>query len=357
MASPRRRQRDDGSSSSDDDDGDEEEQQQEEVDDSSSDDNCSDDSSSDDAEDEQDAATFDKSAPLAVALLQEGLTEQQILHDKWTALMSLPQEAVDALAETGKNRSKADEAAVDQHATLEVVRVKPSSPLSFRIFCRVVQRFAFSTRGRRTLMKPTVRDALIALRPHVTTGRACQEWCCAVANLTGGVPANARVFGTGSMYEALLSIHPHAMSGACMYWCGTICNMACHIDLKNQLGREAMRDALVAVGAHATTAAACEAWCAAMHGMTNGANQWLFGTSSVRDALVAVSPHVKMAAACEYWCDVMFFLTENSKANKQLFYVEAVRKAHASLGDIAATNADAKKSWNRFGAALQRPVK
>jgi hypothetical protein len=61
-------------------------------------------------------AAFDKTAPLAAALLRKGLTEQQIVQDNWTAMMSLPHDA----------------------STLDVLKVKPSSPLSCDMWCGVV---------------------------------------------------------------------------------------------------------------------------------------------------------------------------------------------------------------------------
>ncbi len=44
-----------------------------------------------------DDGTEAETSPLAVALLQAGLSEEQIVQDNWTALMSLPQDVVNAI--------------------------------------------------------------------------------------------------------------------------------------------------------------------------------------------------------------------------------------------------------------------
>jgi hypothetical protein len=50
------------------------------------------------------ARAFDKTAPLAVALLEAGLSEEQIVQDNWTALVSLPQDAVNAIMAAQQRR-------------------------------------------------------------------------------------------------------------------------------------------------------------------------------------------------------------------------------------------------------------
>jgi hypothetical protein len=88
------------------------------------------------------ARAFDKSAPLAVALLEAGLSEEQIMQDNWRALMSLPQAAVDGIVASLGTLSIDHVVALAHSATLDVLNVKPSSPQSCEMWCHVVARFS-----------------------------------------------------------------------------------------------------------------------------------------------------------------------------------------------------------------------
>jgi hypothetical protein len=112
--------------------------------------------------------------PLAAALLRIGLSEQQIARDNWTALMSLPQAAVDAIV-SAVALSDAGKTAVEKAATLDVLLVKPSSAVSCELWCRVLASFAEGRAGQKLLGTAEVRDALVAVQPQATTADAQQR--------------------------------------------------------------------------------------------------------------------------------------------------------------------------------------
>jgi hypothetical protein len=320
------------------------------------------------------ADALDKTAPLVAALLQAGLTEQQIVQDNWTALMSLPLEAVVVImspkvaAAVPLSAAMAD--ALEQHVTLDVLKVKPSSPLSCEIWCRVVAR-------SKVPFGLEVRGALLAVRAQATTADACEWWCGAVVNLTaldanqqafgtaevnpnqpiGLCPAwgyrseqNNNIVGTVEMRDALVALGPQATTAeACQWWCVAICNLAVNDAAdseanKQLLGTAALRDALVAMRPRATTAEACQWWCSAICSLTadSEANKQLLGTAALRDALVALQLQATTADACDWWCGAIYYLTV-SAANKQLFGVEAVHDALVALGPQATTAATCER--------------
>ncbi len=85
----------------------------------------------------------------------------------------------------------------------------------------------------------------------------------------------------------------------------------------------------------------------------NAANQRLLGTVEMRDALVAVQTHVAMTgAACDLWCVALASLAAPG-ASRLLFRVPAVRDAHATLRDFAASYPDASKWWHVAAAVLR----
>ncbi len=104
--------------------------------------------------------SFDRTAPLAAALLRKGLTEELIVQDNWTAQMSLPRNAVNGIMSA--TLSDDDKAALEQHATLDVLKVKPSSALSCELWCRFVGRFAIGPKAQVLLGTVEVREALVA---------------------------------------------------------------------------------------------------------------------------------------------------------------------------------------------------
>jgi hypothetical protein len=110
-----------------------------------------------------DGTEVDRTAPLAVALLRAGLSEQQIVVDNWTALLSLPQDAVDATMAAPEMLTRADKAALEQHATLDVLKVTPSSPLSCEMWFRVVSRFAAVDSGRQLVGVSELFDTLVVM--------------------------------------------------------------------------------------------------------------------------------------------------------------------------------------------------
>jgi hypothetical protein len=360
-------------------------------------------------------SAIDRSAPLAAALLRKGLSEEQIVQDNWPALFLLPQDAVRAimalstLSTVHFSASGAVDAAMttlgklelfnageptfERYATLDVLKVKPSSPLSCEMWCRVVARLTYAEAAGRLLGTAAVRDALVAMRPQATTADACAMWCKAMCHLTtdrnmrmfgttevrdalvalgpcattadscswwcrtvsniGGDDngnANQRLFGTAGVRDAFVAVQPFVTTpGGCEAWCSvivrlTVCNQAV-IDANAQLfGTAAVRDALVAVRRHATTAAACYIWCSAMNNLAvNRANQQLLGTAAVRDALVAVQPHATTADTCVTWCSAINNLTVHP-ANQQLLGTAAVRDALVALA-LQATTDNACESW------------
>jgi hypothetical protein len=350
------------------------------------------------------AAAFDKSAPLAAALLQKGLSEEQIVHDNWTALMSLPLEAVVAML--ALQLADSMKPALETYATHDVVKVTPSSTLSCELWCRVVMRFTNGEKGRRILGAADVRDALVALSAQATTADACYWWCGAICNLAFD-EANRALFGTAEVRDALLAVQPQATTAAaCFCWCGTVNILALDDANKQLLGTTGVRDALVAVHPQATTADACMAWCGAVNNIVlnsasnarlfgsaavrgalvalstqattamtceswcdaictltdpNNANQQLLGTAEMRDALVAMRPQVTTADACGAWCGVICNLCFTSpdvasvatRNNMQLLRVAAVQNAHAAMKDLAATDEYAKRRWDSAALALR----
>jgi hypothetical protein len=305
---------------------------------------------------------FDKSAPLAVALLRLGLSEEQIVQDGWTALMALPLEVV--VGALAAKCSPTMAAALQTHPSLavDVLKVKPSSPLSCELWCLVVYRFAANDIGRKMLGTTEVRDALLALAPHATTD-VVYSWCTAMCNLTDNNDANKQLFGTAAVRDTLVAMGAQATTAyACIRWCAAICSLTRIDAIKRLLGTEAVRDALVAVQPQATTADACEWWCCAISNMVlnTPANEQLLGTAAVRDALVAVQPHATTAESCIQWCAVICNLSFGdelgaspaTRRNLQLFRVASVRKAHAALKRIASSSAQAKKLWDAAALTL-----
>jgi hypothetical protein len=292
---------------------------------------------------------FDKSAPLAVALLRKGLSEEQIVQDKWTALMSLPLEVV-----VGALTAKCSEAMLSTlarhvHASLRdnLLKLKPSSALSCELWCLVLTRFACNENGQHVLGTAAVRDALVALHPLATTATACTEWCSAICNLTTRNAANQNLFGTAAVRDTLVALHPQATTAdACQWWCSAISNLARPDARKQLFGTPAVRDALVALRPQATTADACDWWCTAICNLTDKtpANQQLFGTAGVRDAFVALRPQATTAVACHWWCNAISELTGSNDANQELFGTTAVRDALVAMG-AQATTVDACQAW------------
>jgi hypothetical protein len=183
------------------------------------------------------AAAFDKTAPLAVILLRRGLTEQQIVQDGWTALMSLPQIVVSSIMTVGLPSSM--KAALETHVTLDVLKVKPSSPLSCEVVCRLAARFAGGggDRGQELLGTTVVRDALLALRPQVTTAEACTEWCNVILTL-----ANQQLFATAAARDALVAVQPRATTvAACIKWCSTLCSITDRLNIHRLYGTAARK--------------------------------------------------------------------------------------------------------------------
>jgi hypothetical protein len=295
------------------------------------------------------APAFDKTAPLAVALLRKGLSEQQIVQDGWTALMSLPLEAVVAImAATFLDTMKPT---LEKYATHDVVKVKPSSARSAELWCQVVMRFAYVKNGAQILGTVAMRDALVEVSPQLGTPGACFLWCTAICYLT--LSAGSRqLFGTAAVRDALVALSAQATTAtpACQTWCAAVSNLAFHDANKALFGTAAVRDALVAVHPQATTADACRWWCGAICDLTdtNDANTHLFGTAAVRDALVALSPHATTAAGY-WWCTAICIL---GPSNKTVMCVPAVRDAHAALKRISADSAEATKRWDEAAAIL-----
>jgi hypothetical protein len=265
------------------------------------------------------SAAFDKTAPLAVALLRRGLTEQQIVQDNWAALMTLPRAAVDIILAADYALTGASVAALERHATLDVLKVKPSSPLSCALWCRVVSRFVEGPKSKRLLGTAAVRDALVAVQPRLaTTADVCRWWCSAISFLANGNTANQQLLGTA-----------------------------------------AVRDALVTVSVHATTPEASHFWCSALWNVAGGNkhNVELFGTTVVRDALVTTRPHVTTADDCLMWCGALGgLLVVNARLAEHavLFGVPAVRNAHATLAQLASTDAEAKDTCDIVGSYLEQ---
>jgi hypothetical protein len=311
-------------------------------------------------------ARIDKTAPLAVALLQKGLSEQQIVQDNWTALVRLPQDTVSAIVAAPGALTEQDRTALERDATLDALKVEPSSPLSCEWWCRVLSRFAKSQQllgaavDLQLFGTIAVRDALVATASQVTTARASEWWCTAIYNLTFN-DAGAQLFGTAAVRDALLAAQPRATTAiACRWWCNAVANLVVNDANRRLFGTAAMRDAFVALQPRATTVEACQLWCGAiadLNNMThnnNAVNQELFGTAEVRDALVALSAQATTAEACRHWCSVIYRLT-SSGANLQLLRVTAVREAHAALRNIAQTGAEARRSWSKAALALHDP--
>jgi hypothetical protein len=140
--------------------------------------------------------------PLAAALLQKGLSEEQMVQDNWTALLSLPPDVVTALTAAPGTLTGAHRAARERHATLDVLQVTPSSPLSCEMWCQSVAGFASGIFGRELLGTAAVRDALVALRPQATTAFACQWWCTAICDLTVNNAANKSLLRVDSVRQA-----------------------------------------------------------------------------------------------------------------------------------------------------------
>jgi hypothetical protein len=349
-------------------------------------------------------ATLDKTAPLAVALLRKGLTEEQIVHDGWTALMSLPQDVVAAITATTttefdavESKMARDKIQLEEHVTRNVFKVKPSSPLSCQLWCltvllsvrtspyRVDMRhvrmdavrdaivavrmqattadacqswcllisdLGFVGRGnQQTFGTAEVRDALVALQPQATTATACRQWCTAIVNLTDFCSTNQRLFGTAAVRDALVALRAQVTTAACptacRWWCEVVDNLADNDTVKWQLlCTTAVRDALVAVRPLVTTDDVCRRWCRTICSLTvdHAANRQLFGTPAVRDALVALSPQATTAEGCYWWCAAICNVTADNSVNQQLLGTPAVRDALVALGSYA-TTANASHVW------------
>jgi hypothetical protein len=87
----------------------------------------------------------------------------------------------------------------------------------------------------------------------------------------------------------------------------------------------------------------------------NQQNQQLLATAAVRDALVAVSAHATSADACEWWCNAICYLTDSNflTSNQQLLRVSAIRSALQSLEQVAALSEAAKDWWGNASTALR----
>jgi hypothetical protein len=121
---------------------------------------------------------------------------------------------------------------------------------------------------------------------------------------------------------------------------------------KQLLGTPTIRDALVALSAHATTARACEAWCVAVWILANNEqNQLLLGTRATRDALVALSTHAITASACREWCAAVRNLAFNDD-NKKLLGSKEMLVAQQTLKHVSARKPAARRSWDRAASVF-----
>jgi hypothetical protein len=293
-----------------------------------------------------DDGTEAETSPLAVALLRQGLSDEQIVQDGWTALFWLPQLAVNAIMAAAGTLTDADRAALEGHATLDVLKVTPSSPQSCELWCRIVVLFSIGVSAKKLLGCAEVRDALVALQHRATTA-ACEWWCRTISYLTFNNSANRQVFGTGAVRDALVAMHSRVTTAdACKWWCGAICNLTVKYVANQRLfGTSAARDALVALSAHATTADACQWWCTAVcHLTVHAGSAQLFGTAAVRDALVAASECVSTVAACRNWCRAVSNIVCGGGGGAALFTTAEVRDALVALS-VHTTTADACECW------------
>jgi hypothetical protein len=292
-------------------------------------------------------ATFDKTAPLAVAL-QKGLSEEQIVQDGWTVLMSLPHNAVNGIMAAPGKLTDADRATLAQHATRGVLDVKPSSPLSCEMWCRSLARFVTGGARRYLFSAAEVRDALLAVQPQGTTAGACQWWCLAMKNLLATNTVNQQFIGTAAVRDALVALYSQATTAAaCQWWCSAICNLTRRNAVNKQIfGTAELRDALVAVHLQATTADACEWWFRAIASLSigNAATKQLFATAEVRDALVALQPQATTVDACQWWCTAINNLVYKNDAKQRLFATVKVRNALVAVQTYAATS-NAGELW------------
>jgi hypothetical protein len=150
-------------------------------------------------------------APLASALVQAGLSEQQIVQDRWPELMSLPLDAVlGIMVQQLDVPSDAQKAALIQHATLDVLKVKPSSPQSCEIWCRVLERFTCCRED--FFGTGNVRDALLTVQPQATTAGACEWWCNAFTAIVMVSQESQQRCGTAAARGALLALRRFATS-------------------------------------------------------------------------------------------------------------------------------------------------
>ncbi len=164
---------------------------------------------------DEDGTEVDCTAPLAVALMRAGLSEQQIVQDNWTALFSLPQEVVNVFVSAFLYHDP-EQAVLEDHATLDVLKVTPSSPLSCELWCKIVSYFLFDNRN--LIGTAEVRDALPAMQPHVATEDSCVWWCHAISSacnsceffaMTPDQDANKQLFGTADVRDALVALQLH----------------------------------------------------------------------------------------------------------------------------------------------------
>jgi hypothetical protein len=192
-----------------------------------------------------------------------------------------------------------------------------------------------------------MRSSLCTRTVHVPTDEACLAWCSAVNNVAS---LDSHLLGTSVVRDALAALCPQTTTpAACHSWCRAICSLAACAANQQLLGTAAVRDALVALSSQVT----CTTWCGVIFVLTdkNVANQRLFGTAEVRDALLALRARVRSVIMCECWCRAIAQLAVPG-ANRMLFRESAVRDAHATLHDLAASDADSSRWWAVARAVL-----
>ncbi len=281
-------------------------------------------------------AAFDKSSPLAVALMRKGLTEQQIMQDGWTVLMSLPADVVDAVVFPPPATAQSS---LEKHVSLDVLKVKPLSALSCEVWCIVVTGFAaVGPKGGRLLGSVAVRDALVALSTLATSSSACAAWCGAVARIISVTEANKQLFCTAAVRDAMVALSAQATTAvACRNWFATLLGFTSGDGVVfpagvQLFGAEAVRDALVTLVTRVPTAEACKLFCSAIFIFSTNEiaeitdRQQRFGTPEVRDALVAASHLLSDEISCRTWCLAVKYLA-SSTAGRRLFGTAEVRDA------------------------------
>jgi hypothetical protein len=304
-------------------------------------------------------ADADGVAPLAFALQRLGLSEEDIVQDGWTALMGMPRAVlVDILTSSPAFAPAAAHVAVGEHATLDVLKVKPSSEASVEIWCRVVAWFSAEAVGQRVLGVPAVGDALVAVvHPEMST-HACTDWCFAVGLLARG--SESQLFGTAALRDALVAVRANANGSAeaCEWWCAAAFALAAQSNGQQLLGTAAVRDALMAAWPQVETPRACGLWFAAVATLAkqHDANARLFGTTAVRDALIALHPLAMRGApldGCAWWCAAISNIScQTSAANARMLGTAAVRDAIVAVHRHAMSNPFTVTLWCQAIAEL-----